>query len=390
MLHLLNTLRLPSLPSRLSLAFISAVSLFSLNTHADSTSSQKQLSGYDQVWDSLNLYKDDNGNYFRIAGRVHLDAAYFKADQGEFDDLTFRRSRLGWKSKYGKFTTGFEVNLDFNSSADKKYTRITDAYIKWAVTGNTDLKFLKQGIGFTLDGNTSSKKLKTAQRNNLSNNLWFTKEYYTGVSISGDLTPDLEYKAGMYSSDSSDEIGFTEASYFTLMSVDKQFGKNALWDKAEIGFDYVYNDNHVDSSTRDFSNIISMTSKMHFGEWQVWTDISAGKGDFTGKDDKKQSDVWGAVIMPSYQISKNLEYVIRYTYIDSKDPNGVRLMKYENKVIKERGENYHELYTGGSYFLYSHKLKLQLGVQYTTMDGNENGKGEYDGWGVTSTLRTYW
>ena len=305
MLHKLITLRTSLLTRQLLWSCISAVSLFSLNANAETSPTKKQESGYEQVWDNLTLYENDNGNYFRIAGRIHLDGAYFNADQGDYEDVTFRRSRLGWKSKYGKFTTSFEVNLDLNSSATKKYTRITDAYIKWAVTENTDLKFLKQGIGFTLDGNTSSKKLKTPQRNNLSNNLWFTKEYLTGVSAAGKLASDVNYKAGIYSTDASDEIGFTEASYCTLMSVDKKFGKNALWDKAEIGFDYVYNDTHEDGNTRDFSNIVSLSSKIQFDQWQVWTDLSAGKGDLG------QSDVWGAVIMPSYQINKHLEYVIR-------------------------------------------------------------------------------
>ena len=65
------------------------------------------------------------------------------------------------------------------------------------------LTVLKQSAGFNLDGATSSTKLLTMQRNNLSNNLWFTREYFIGISAEGDDGRRWSYKAGLFSSDGS-------------------------------------------------------------------------------------------------------------------------------------------------------------------------------------------
>jgi phosphate-selective porin OprO/OprP len=363
---------------------VSAMSLFSLKVTAVESTDNSSQSGYEQVWGYANLYKNNNGNYFKLSGRLHADGAWFNSDEGDFDDVNFRSFRFGFKSKYGHITTGLEGDFNLNHDAEDVYNRLTDAYISWALNKNTHLTFLKQLAGFTLDGKTSSKKLMTPQRNNLTNNLWFTAEYFSGVSIKGLLASNLSYKAGIYSTDDSDEIGFTEASYFSLMSVNKQFAKNMLWDKAELGFDYVYNDTHIDGNTRSFANVISLSSKFQFAKWHVWTDLAAGDGDLG------QSDVWGAVVMPYYQASKHIQYVMRYTYLDSENANGLRLGRYENKIVSGRGDNYHEIYVGANYLFFSHKLKVHLGMQYTQMSDKANDGGEYNGWGVSTAVRSYW
>jgi len=74
----------------------------------------------------------------------------------------------------------------------------------------------------------------------------------------------------------------------------------------------------------------------------------------------------------------------------SSDENGVRLGRYENKVVGDRGDQYQELFGGVNYYLNDHKLKLQAGVQYAKMDDKANDGGAYDGWGVTVALRSYW
>ena len=120
------------------------------------------------------------------------------------------------------------------------------------------------------------------------------------------------------------------------------------------------------------------------GPWGLRTDISAGKGY------AEQSDVWGLVLMPYYNFGKHIQTVLRYTYLNSEDENGLRLGRYENEIVDGRGNSYNEIYGGLNLFFYGHKFKWQTGLQYTTMDDDAGDGGEYQGWGLSTGLRLSW
>lgn len=353
----------------------------SLSTHATTHSSD---SSFKDTWKVANLYQNEQGDYFKLSGRLQLDSAWVDAEQGEFNDTEWRRFRFGFKAKKGEFKFALEGDFNLNNSLDDAYRRLTDANVAWVMDKNTELKFLKQSTGFTLDGKTSSNRLLTPQRNNLSNNLWFTAEYFTGVSIKSSLANGWKYKTGVFSSDGSDEISVKDASYFALLSTSKKLSKNAFWEKGELGIDYVYNDTHEDGNTRDFSQVISVSSKLKQQEWGLDTDISWGKGDLG------QSDLFGVVLMPTLQYSEKIIWVARYTYLNSKGDNGVRLGRYDRDVVSGRGDEYQEVYGGVNYLVNGHKLKFQAGLHYAKMQDSANDGGEYDGWGVTLTMRSFW
>jgi len=345
---------------------------------------QAESSSFEDAWQYANLYENEQGDYLKLSGRLQLDSTWNDADQGEFNDTSWRRFRFGFKGKVGELSGALEADINLNESLSDSYNRLTDANLSWAMDDKTKLTFLKHSAGFTMDGKTSSKKLLTPQRNNLTNNLWFTAEYFTGVSVKGKLNDGWSYNTGVFSSDDSDEIGLSEASYFALASASKTLDKTSLWDKGQVSIDYVYNDTHEDGNTRDFSQVVSFSSKFQHKKWHLDSDFSYGKGDLG------QSDVAGFVVMPYYQQSKSIQWVGRYTYINSKDENGVRLARYESSVTSGRGDNYQEVYAGVNWLANGHKFKLQAGVQYSTMDDKANDGGEYSGWGVNLALRTYW
>lgn len=99
------------------------------------------------------------------------------------------------------------------------------------------------------------------QRNNLTNNLWFTSEYFTGILAKSDFTANWSYKAGVFSSDGSDELSHFEASYFTLASLGYNFTGSPKLDKGLIRVDYLYNDEDIEADTRDFSQVLSLVSE---------------------------------------------------------------------------------------------------------------------------------
>jgi phosphate-selective porin OprO/OprP len=348
----------------------------------------KNVSVFDNVWSYAILYEDEDNRFIQkiaLSGRLQPDSAWFDADEGHFNDELWRRFRFGFKSDvFRNWVVHLEGDFNLNNKLGEMYTRLTDAYIGWSPTDNLTIKALKQSAGFTLDGATSSKKLLTMQRNNLTNNLWFTSEYFTGLLAKGDIGPNWSYQAGVFSSDGSDELSQFEASYFTLASLGYHFIDSSKLDKGLIRVDYVYNDEDVNADTRDFSQVLSLVTQWEIGPWGLWTDISAGKGY------AEQSDVWGMALLPFYNFNKHIQTVLRYTYLSSKDDNGLRLGRYEREIVEGRGNEYNEIYGGINIYFYGQKFKWQTGLQYTTMEDDADDEGKYEGWGLSTGLRLYW
>jgi phosphate-selective porin OprO/OprP len=164
-------------------------------------------SSFDEVWSYATLYDNKDNKLIQkidLSGRLQIDSAWFDADQGEFNDILWRCFRFGFKALlFQDWTLHIEGDWDLNESLGAGYNRLTDAYIGWHPGKNWYLKILKQSAGFTLDGATSSKNLITLQRNNLTNNLWFTAEYFKGAAISDTAAKRWTYTAGIFSSDGS-------------------------------------------------------------------------------------------------------------------------------------------------------------------------------------------
>ena len=348
---------------------------------------EAQESGYDRVWDYANLYQSESHvlRSLALSGRLQADAVYHDADEGDFDDVNWRRFRFGFKAKFASdWMAQLEGDFDLNESSGDWYNRLTDAYIGWQPDDARDLRLLKHSAGFTLDGATSSKKLLTLQRNNLTNNLWFTAEYFTGISLKGDLENHWNYRVGIFSSDGNDELSEFDAGYFTLTSIGYDWGEALGLDKAMVRADYVYNQRDENANTRDLSNVFTIASKWEQGDWGLWTDIGLGRGYYD------QPDLSGLTVMPFYNYTEMVQFLFRYTWMDSDDINGLRLGRYENAIVEGRGDRYDEAYLGLNIFFYGHKLKWQTGLQYAEMEDNAEDGGTYRGWGIGTALRVYW
>ena len=149
---------------------------------------------------------------------------------------------------------------------------------------------------------------------------------------------------------------------------------------------YVYQDEDKDANTRDFRQIASLTAQWQKGDLGFWGDLSGG----LGFSDSNQSDVWGLVLMPFYDLTRYTQLVLRYTYLGSREDNGLRLNRYENQVVEGRGDRYDEWYAGFNVFFYGHKLKWQTGVSRAEMEDDPQDGGEYAGWSLITGIRVYW
>lgn len=321
----------------------------------------------------------------KFTGRLQGDAVYVHSnDHGDYGDLVWRRFRFGGKAKlFHEVTVHAEADFNLNEvGSDDVYNRLTDANISWGPNKAFKLKVGKQSSGFTLDGATSSKKLLTVERSIVAGNLWFSTEYFTGVSGSGS-SEGWNYKLGGFSTSDDDEFGRFDSGWFGLASIGRDVTENS-----SLRVDYVHNepDYTGEVGTKKLTDIMSVVSKSEFGPLGVWTDLSYARGD----DAKDQSDLIGLQMMPFWTFNEMWQGVFRYSMVHCTDGPGAGLGRYPRKNLSgAKYENIHDFYLGVNCFLYGHKLKWQTGVVYNLAQNNSVGN-DFNGWGIDTGIRISW
>ncbi len=346
-------------------------------------------STYDRIWRRFTeWYVDDSNPVVQkvlFSGRFQHDFAAIDADEGDHREWNVRRMRLGSRATlFRTLTIHGEVELN-PQEADPLYVRFTELYAQWSRSSHFALTLGKQGVPFTMDGSTSSRELITIDRSNLTNNLWFTYEYIPGVSVSGTFAP-WTYRAGVYSAGEANRgFGRFNGNVFALGVLGYDFAQSLGVNEALLTGNYVHQKPDVRNTfTQRLEHVLSINFKLDAGEWGVRTDVSTGSGYF------RQNDLRGVVAMPFVNVTDKIQFVGRYTFLDSDDPNGVRLATYEKRVVSNRGDQYNELYLGVNYFFYGHKLKLQTGAQFTDMNDRADDGGNYSGVSLITGLRVSW
>jgi phosphate-selective porin OprO/OprP len=345
-------------------------------------------SGYDRVWSLAQLYAGDDDSFFQsfdLSGRLQLDLAYADSGDDSHSEFNVRRFRFGFKTRFKqKFILHIEGEFD-PQDLDEFYSRLTDTYLAWSHSKAATITLGKHSAGFTLDGMTSSKNLLAIDRSNLTNNIWFTEEYIPGVSFKG-KAGNWQYFGGVFSSGDKDpEFGDFKGGEFVLLTLGHDFSSRLNSDEALLRLNLVKNEPDPDNGfTNLLENILSLNFQYEKNNWGIRTDIAAGSGYYG------QSDLWGFTVMPYYRFNESTEVVTRYTYIDSKEDNGIRFARYERFLAEGMGDRYNEIYLGLNYYWYGHKLKLQNGIQYLDMRDQANDGGGYSGWSWTTGFRISW
>jgi len=359
------------------------------SAQGDQKPAPKPPSTYDKIWTTFTDWYNDKENpvvqRILFTGRFQEDYASVEADQGSHSEWNVRRLRLGPRITFFRdylFHTEVELNPQEH---DPFYVRMTDLYVAWQKHPKAVVTVGKQSVPFTQEGATSSKELVTIDRSNLVNNIWFTQEYMPGVSLSGRAAP-WTYRAGVYSSGAMNrELGKFNGDAFTLMLVGYDFAKKLKVREATLTGNYLYQHPDVNNTfTKRFEHIMSIHFKLDQPRWGFRSDLSKTKG-YLG-----QRNVLGVMAMPLFNATDKLQFVARYTFLDSDGINGLSLATYENKVVSGRGDRYTEGYVGANYYFYGHRLKLQTGVQFAEMQDRANDGGAYSGTSWTTGLRIGW
>ena len=380
---------LRSYASHMRLLALAVMLTVPIAASAQTAAAKPEPSAYDRIWGKFTQwYADDTNPVIQrvmLSGRFHYDFATVDSDQGKNDEWNIRRLRIGPRiTLFRKFTFHSEVELD-PQRHEPLYVRFTDLYVQWAKSRRVIVTVGKQSVPFTLDGANSSRELLTIDRSNLANNIWFPQEYIPGVSVSGRRSTWV-YRTGLYSSgEANREFGEFTGGLFMLGALGFDFAPGLGVKEALLMGNYVYQDPDPDNTfTRQLDHIGSINFRFEDTKWGARADVSTASG-YLG-----QSGMWAFQGMPFINLTPRLQLVGRYTFIGSGEPNGIRLATYESRVVSGRGDEYNELYLGGNYYFYGHRLKLQTGLQFADMNDEANDGGEYSGVAWTTGLRVGW
>jgi phosphate-selective porin OprO/OprP len=350
---------------------------------------QKRPSTYDKIWNAFTNWYDDQENpvvqRVLFTGRYHHDWVVVDADQGDHQESNVRRVRFGPRITFFRdFLLHAEVEVN-PQEREPFYVRLTDAYVQWSKSPALFVTVGKHSVPFTQEGATSSRELLTIDRSNLANNIWFGQEYMPGVSVGG-RKGVWTYRGSVYSAGAMDrEYGQFNGGLFTMAVLGYDLSKTLGVREASITGSYLYQQPDVNNTfTRRYEHIGSVNFRFEQGRFGTRGDLSTAAG-YLG-----QRDIRAFMLMPYFNATSRLQFVFRYTFLDSDGNNGVVLPTYENRVVRGAGDEYNESYLGVNYYFYGHRLKLQSGVAFADMQDRADDGGVYSGTSWVTGLRIGW
>ena len=266
------------------------------------------------------------------------------------------------------------------------YDGLTEVSLNWKPDPAFGVTVGKQLPRYTQEGGISSNDLITVERSALANTFWVGEDFYsTGISFAGDIG-HWNYYAAALSGETDKVFGKLNAGWYGVASLGYDFGSALNVEKAVVRADYVYNDgNPKNTTTRPFQHTSILGLDLKQGKYGLVSNVVTGTGI------GKQPDVWGFVLMPTYDLSKKVQLVARYTFLDSSGRDGIKPQRrYENEVPDingTRGDRYQAAYLGLNYYIYGNKLKFQAGAEYSHMDDSAGNKGAFNAWSYTGAFR---
>lgn len=303
-------------------------------------------------------------------------------DDGDLsdDDRDNRRIRTGLKGDFLQ-SLSFNVQVDLNPDVNPTCTGLTDAYVEWKPAKEFRLRVGKQPVEYTYEGGTSSNEILTIERSLITSTVWPSPEYITGVVGSGTVGRWV-YAVGGFAGDQEKEFSEFDAGAGILARIGYDFSSSVGRDKALITAGYFYNDGDSGNTAfRKFNNTGSLSLQLAEGRVGVITDALAADG--LGS----QPDVFGLLVISYYNITEKLQVALRYAYANSDGENGLSLTsRYEEKLVTGRGDEHQAVYGGLTYRIYGDKFKVMSGVEYSDMNGGEDG-GSFSGWAWVSAVR---
>lgn len=344
---------------------------------------------YCDLFKSNTLYKSDSGpiNKIKWIGRYHGQYHSTDSNQGADSDWQNRRFRAGLQIEFlndFKFEGQFNLKTDY-SAGGRFVDSVEDLTIEWEPSDDFYVIVGKQKAKTTSDWATSSKQILTFERSLLTNQV--VPDKIGGVVVGYNLTEKLWVEGGVFSGDWTDD-GWELPDFNGGIAASARIGYQ-FNDATELRFGYFYGEGAgEDTGIEEYDNVFVWSTVSSWGKVGLTTDIIYA----TGIDNSHNSDVFGLVIMPSYDITEKLQAVFRYQYAQSESDSGIRLQsRYERAgdaaPLNTRGDSYNAFYLGLNYRLCGDNLKLMGGIEYADLAAPS--AEDWDGFTYMAGVRLY-
>lgn len=354
----------------------------------EGSAAPESTSLYDRLWGLAVLYENEENTYLqrlRLKGRYFGQYAAVESHRGSYEDWHDRQARIGIEADMfeGRVTLGGSINLNTVEDFSPLYRGISTAKIELKLTDETLFTIGKHKPNWSLEWDESLKRLITFERTLLNNQLRPRKS--SGLSLSGGRG-NWGYQTGLFSGDLDEEFGNFDGGWFAYGNLTYDLSGSVAQDSLKLRGDYLYNDPEPgDRGSRPYRHSLAASVVWADGAWS-WTNEALFASGIS-------SDAYGIASLFSYWLSdSHWQAVLRYQYAHS-DDDGLRLQgRYERRVPNltngGRGEDYHAIYGGLNRYLYLDKLKFMVGLEWSNMDGGDDGE-RFDGWTTFAGVRFY-
>ena len=326
------------------------------------------------------LYKDEHNDSIQelwLLGRFHGQYHWSEGSVAEDDGYETRRLRMGFQTLLFKKMT-LHAQMVSGSDASPFYNGFTELWAQWAFSPEFALTIGQQKHRFTHDRNVSSRYLNYLERSMLTN--MFGADYTPGVTAQGSIN-HLSYYTGLFSNATSRDIGeaFTEldSGYSYIAAAYYDLGEMFGTDSTTLHTTYLHSSaNQNATNLNNFDDGISSALILTKGSGSLVTEVTTGIGSEKG-------NAVGLNIQPGYFLTDKLQLVGRYQLASSNNSQGLTpQIRYESRANLPAGDLYQATYAGLNYYIAKHRLKVQSGVEYSHMGGQ-------DVWTLSTMLRFY-
>lgn len=352
----------------------------------------------DDLWSLATLYKNVGNpvlQEFALQGRVHLQYAAGRSDQGGFSsgdlpddarwgDIDVRRFFAGFKATLFqdlKINAQAVVNADWGPV----YAGLYEVYGTWAVNDQCQIGLGKYEIKFGREYEISSKEIPTIERSLLLNQV--AGSLLSGVWVSGkNVAGPWFYEAGVFASDVQEEFTEFQAGALFLAKAGCDLKTRTGLDRSTFALHWIHSTKPGEDGGKPYDDALALAGDFKDGKWGATVDLVHASGAGV-------PDVTGLSVISTFDLAKTLQLVGRCQLADSNGNDGLRLMNRYERLAPDvtdggRGDAYQAAYLGANWFLCGHKLKLMTGLEYAHMHGESDG-GDYDGFTWSGGLRFY-
>lgn len=351
---------------------------------------------WDRAWAVPTLYRSPENPLLEelaVTGQIQTQYAYGSEDSGHYGtadladtsnwgNVEVRRFRIGLKARmFGKlsFLNLTDLNPDFEP---RVYKRTPETYLTWAGSDAFNLSAGKSELKFDREQEYSSKEFPLFERTALGNMFYggeLTGIWAAGKGVGGGWL----YHLGVYSNDRRDEWPEFNGGAMILGKLGYNYSGVTGYDVAELKFQVLRNTEPGfvatpgGSASPPYSGCVSVSNEIKNGPFGLTVEALWGDGE------DGRPDAFGISAVPFWNVTEKLQWISDFEWARSSDDNGVFLpSRYEALAPgagDASGEAYFAGYTGLTYFIRGHNLKMMSGVKFTRMNGGPGG-GDFDGW----------